>query len=129
MSNVLLIGNGAREHAIAEAIRKSPNTSLFSYMKGNNPGIASLSEAVLIGSYKDVGAIISFAGMHQCDLAVIGPEDPLNDGIVDSLKEAGIPAVGPTKALLVWRRQNPSPEISSKNTGSPEILSFRLFPR
>jgi len=44
MSNILLIGNGAREHALAEAITRSPQKpQLFSFMKSNNPGIASLS--------------------------------------------------------------------------------------
>jgi len=99
MPNVLLIGNGAREHAIAEAVRRSKQNRLFSYMKGNNPGIASLSEAVVIGSYNDMEAIRKFARTHNCAFAVIGPEDPLNNGIVDALREADIPAVGPTKTL------------------------------
>ena len=48
MLNILLIGNGAREHAIAEAIMRSGHRPrLFSYMKANNPGIASLSENIL----------------------------------------------------------------------------------
>ena len=49
MSNVLLIGNGAREHAIAEAVKRSNRQPrLFSFMKSNNPGIASLSEKFLL---------------------------------------------------------------------------------
>ncbi|HBJ75643.1 MAG TPA: phosphoribosylamine--glycine ligase, partial [Syntrophaceae bacterium] len=54
MPNMLLVGNGAREHAIAEAISRSPqNPRLFSFMKANNPGIASLSEKIQPGSYAD----------------------------------------------------------------------------
>ena len=50
MTHVLLIGNGAREHAIAEAIMRSGrNPRLFAYMKTNNPGIASLAREVRIG--------------------------------------------------------------------------------
>jgi phosphoribosylamine--glycine ligase len=100
MSNILLIGNGAREHAIAEAVKRSRHQPrLFSYMKSNNPGIASLSDKVCIGSYSDHPAINAFAQEHVIDFAVIGPEDPLDRGVVDSLKEMNIPAVGPTRSL------------------------------
>ncbi|HPY34817.1 MAG TPA: phosphoribosylamine--glycine ligase [Smithellaceae bacterium] len=100
MSNILLIGNGAREHAIAEAIMRSPqNPRLFSFMKSNNPGIASLSEKIKIGSYSDLDAITGFAKENKIDFAVIGPEDPLNNGVVDALAKADVPSVGPTKSL------------------------------
>jgi phosphoribosylamine--glycine ligase len=100
MLKILLIGNGAREHAIAEAIIQSKHSpKLFAFMKANNPGIASLSEKVFIGSYNDMIAIGSFAKECRADFAFIGPEDPLNNGAVDFLKEAGVPAVGPTKSL------------------------------
>jgi phosphoribosylamine--glycine ligase len=100
MMNVLLIGNGAREHAIAEAIVQSKHQPrLFSFMKANNPGITSLSEKVFIGSYSDMAAVNAFAKECRVDFAIIGPEDPLDNGVVDSLKEAGVPSVGPTKSL------------------------------
>ncbi len=100
MTHVLLIGNGAREHAIAEAVagsKRSPRLSAF--MKANNPGIASLAERIRIGRYNDLEAIITFAKEAKIDFAVVGPEDPLSHGVVDALFAAGIPAVGPTKAL------------------------------
>lgn len=100
MPNILLVGNGAREHAIAEAITRSPqNPRLFSFMKANNPGIASLSEKIKIGGYSDLDAITAFAKENKIDFAVIGPEDPLNNGVVDALAKSGISAVGPTKSL------------------------------
>jgi phosphoribosylamine---glycine ligase len=100
MSNVLLVGNGAREHALAEAILRSDRKPhLFSFMKANNPGIASLSERISFGSYSDLTAITAFALDNKIELAVIGPEDPLNNGVVDALAQKGIPAVGPTKSL------------------------------
>ncbi len=86
MPNILLVGNGAREHAIAEAIRRSKESQLlFSYMKANNPGITSLSAKTKIGSYSDLEAIVIFATENKIDFAVIGPEDPLNNGVVDAL--------------------------------------------
>ncbi len=100
MPNILLVGNGAREHAMAEAIMRSAEKPLlFSYMKANNPGIASLSEKTKIGGYADLAAITSFARENKIELAVIGPEDPLNNGVVDALAQISVPAVGPNKSL------------------------------
>ena len=100
MPNILLIGNGAREHALAEAITRSPQKpQLFSFMKSNNPGIASLSVKIMLGSYSDLEAITGFAEQNKIEFAVIGPEDPLNNGVVDALAKINILAVGPTKSL------------------------------
>ena len=100
MPNILLVGNGAREHAMAEAIMRSAEKPLlFSYMKANNPGIAALSEKTKIGGYADLAAITSFARENKIELAVIGPEDPLNNGVVDALAQISVPAVGPNKSL------------------------------
>jgi phosphoribosylamine---glycine ligase len=100
MPNILLVGNGAREHVLAEAILRSKEKPLlFSYMKANNPGIAALSEKIKQGSYSDLQAIVDFAAENKIEFAVIGPEDPLNNGVVDALAATGIPAVGPTKRL------------------------------
>jgi phosphoribosylamine---glycine ligase len=100
MPNILLVGNGAREHAMAEAISRSgQHPHLFSFMKANNPGIASLSTRIQPGSYADLKAITGFALENKIDLAVIGPEDPLNNGVVDALAACGIPSVGPSKSL------------------------------
>jgi phosphoribosylamine--glycine ligase len=68
-------------------------------MKSNNPGIASLSEEVCLGSYDDLAEINEFARKHDIDFAVIGPEDPLSNGVVDTLKAIGIPSMGPTQSL------------------------------
>ncbi|MDI6616944.1 MAG: phosphoribosylamine--glycine ligase, partial [Syntrophaceae bacterium] len=100
MIRVLLIGNGAREHVIAETVKRSRHgTALFSYMTVNNPGIASLSDDVLAGSYGDREGIVRFAKERKIDFAIIGPEDPLSKGVVDALQKEGIPSVGPTQSL------------------------------
>ncbi|MBP2667610.1 MAG: phosphoribosylamine--glycine ligase [Firmicutes bacterium] len=143
MLKILLIGNGAREHAIAEAIRQSKHSpKLFAFMKANNPGIASLSEKVFIGSYNDMTAIGSFAKECRADFAFIGPEDPLNNGAVDFLKEAGVPAVGPTKSLARLETSksftrkllskfnipgNPNYKIFTTMEGIKEFLDERRF--
>ncbi|MFH1848668.1 MAG: phosphoribosylamine--glycine ligase [archaeon] len=100
MVNILLVGNDARTHCVAEAIVSSPQKPvLFSYMKARNPGIAKLSKDVMIGAYDDLDGIKRYAKSIGADLAVIGPEDPLNKGVVDVLEDLAIPAVGPKKTL------------------------------
>jgi len=96
---ILLIGNGAREHAIAEAFRRNKNAKLFSYLKAKNLGIVSLSDGFETGSYSDLEKIKSYAQKIKPDFAFIGPEDPLNNGVVDLLNSIGISSVGPTKKL------------------------------
>ncbi len=100
MTRILLIGNGAREHALAEAIMRSKRSPrLFACMKAKNPGIAAIAEAVKLGDYADIAAITAFARASRVDFALVGPEEPLNNGVVDALREDGIPAVGPSRTL------------------------------
>lgn len=100
MVNILLIGSGAREHAIAEAVMRSKKkTRLFSYMSSKNPGIKAASEKIFVGSYGDIEGIASFAKEHSIEYAIIGPESPLNEGAADALMRIGISSLGPTKSL------------------------------
>src|SRR3989339_194349 len=87
MKKVLLIGNGAREHAIAEALKKSKyGVSLFTYAKAKNPGIFDLSDGGYeIGDVLDIAHILAFAGNIKPDFAIIGPEDPIAAGVADEL--------------------------------------------
>jgi phosphoribosylamine---glycine ligase len=111
MKNVLLIGNGAREHALAEAFVRGGNVELFSYMKSKNPGIAGLSQGFGLGGYQNTGPIEAFARVCHSDIVFIGPENPLGDGIVDILQGYGFRCIGPTKNLArletskSWTRQ------------------------
>ena len=96
---ILLIGNGAREHAIAETLKKDKETALYSYLKSKNPGIAALSESFEIGNYNDLAKIKNFAQKIKPDFSFIGPEEPLGNGVADLLNEMNFPAVDPTKNL------------------------------
>lgn len=96
---ILLIGNGAREHVIAETLKKNKSAILYSYLKSKNPGIVSLSKEFEIGSYNDLEKIRGFAKKIKPDFAFIGPEEPLSSGVVDLLKESGISSIGPAKSL------------------------------
>lgn len=128
MTNVLLIGNGAREHAMAEAIcRSKDRPKLFAYMKSNNPAIASLSATVKIGTYDDLDDINRFAREHHIDFAIIGPEDPLNNGVVDSLRKVGIPAVGPTKQLAQLETSKSFTRDLLTKYGIPGNPRYKIF--
>ena len=96
---ILLIGNGAREHVVAETLKKSDETEIYSYLKSKNPGIISLSKDFEIGKYNDLEKIKNFAEKIKPDFAFIGPEEPLYNGFVDLLKELNINSVGPSKSL------------------------------
>lgn len=94
---VLLVGGGGREHALACALSKSANTEIYAVMSRKNPGIVALAEKILLAKETNVPEIVSFARTNGIDHAVIGPEAPLEAGIVDSLEEIGIGCVGPNR--------------------------------
>lgn len=94
--NVLLIGSGGREHALAWALAASPLLTKL-YCAPGNAGIADVAECVPI-SIDDHPAIVQFAKQNAIDLVVVGPEQPLVAGIVDDLAAAGIKSFGPTRA-------------------------------
>ena len=128
MVNILLIGNGAREHAIAEVITNSPQKPrLFSYMKANNPGIAKLSEQVQIGKYDNLDEIKNFAKSVAIDFAVIGPEDPLQNGVVDELLGIRVPSVGPKKELARLETSKSFTRLLMKKYKIPGSPEFRVF--
>lgn len=93
---VLVIGSGGREHALTWKITQSPLVDQVFCAPGN-PGMASIATCVDIG-VGDFDALLSFAQENQIELTVVGPEDPLADGIVDIFQEAGLRAFGPNKA-------------------------------
>ncbi|HID74170.1 MAG TPA: phosphoribosylamine--glycine ligase, partial [Thermoplasmata archaeon] len=90
----LIVGGGAREHAIAR--RLAEDAEVYAYMSNKNPGIAHLARGHRIGRETDVDAVTAYAKETGIDIGFIGPEAPLGAGLVDALAEAGIPAVGPT---------------------------------
>jgi phosphoribosylamine--glycine ligase len=94
--NVLLIGSGGREHALAWKLRSSPLLKKL-YCAPGNGGIADVAECVGI-AVADHTAVMRFCKDNQIDLVVIGPEAPLVAGLVDDLTTTGIKCFGPTRA-------------------------------
>ena len=93
---VLVIGSGGREHAIVEALSRSPRKPKI-YAAPGNAGIAALAECVAI---KDTEAdkLLAFAQENGIELTVVGPEAALAVGVVDKFRAAGLKIFGPTKA-------------------------------
>ncbi|MEO8965435.1 MAG: phosphoribosylamine--glycine ligase [Gammaproteobacteria bacterium] len=98
--NILIIGSGAREHAIAKSFRRSPqNPTLFCCASSNNPGIHALTNQYWIGDYCEINQVVTKAKEWKIDFAIIGPEAPLEQGLADALWESNIPTIGPKKFL------------------------------
>jgi len=93
--NILLLGSGGREHALAWKLAASPLAGKL-YCAPGNPGIARECEVVAL-DVADHAAVIAFCKAHKIDLVVVGPEAPLCAGIVDDLTAAGIKAFGPSR--------------------------------
>ena len=94
---VLTVGGGGREHAAVEALYRS-GAEIYAVMKNANPGIIKRSKEHLLCDEKDVAKVCSFAKEKGVELAYIGPEAPLEVGIVDALEAEGIKCAAPTKA-------------------------------
>src|SRR5688500_11865401 len=93
--NVLLLGSGGREHALAWKLAQSPRLGKMFAAPGN-PGIAEHAEIVTIDP-SDHRAVVDFCLKHSIELVVIGPEGPLVDGLADNLRTMGFCAFGPNR--------------------------------
>lgn len=94
--NILLIGSGGREHALAWSLSASPLCDRL-FIAPGNPGTAQHGTNVVV-DVTDHAAVIAFCRTMGVDFVVVGPEAPLVAGLVDDLKAAGIKAFGPSKA-------------------------------
>lgn len=124
---VLLIGNGAREHAIAESLVRDGDVELFVFAKANNPGILPVSSAYEIGSFTDFGALSAFACKVKPDFAFIGPDDPIADGVADLLLEDGIHSVAPLKTVARLESSKSFTRDLVKKYGIPGNPDFKVF--
>lgn len=92
--NVLVLGSGGREHAIAWALAKSPRCNVL-YVAPGNGGTADIAENVPGLDIMDARALLAFVDERKIGLVVVGPEAPLVAGVADGLREAGILVFGP----------------------------------
>ena len=100
VNKILLIGSGAREHAIAKALKKSDaKIETFCIASSFNPGIAKVCSEMLVENFNNIDKVIKYSKEKSISLAIIGPENPLAAGLTNRFCIENIKVVGPKKEL------------------------------
>ena len=94
--NILILGSGGREHALAWAVLQNPKCDRLIVAPGN-AGIARIAETATL-DIEDGAAVADFAAAHSIDFVIVGPEAPLAAGVSDALRDAGVLVFGPSAA-------------------------------
>ncbi len=123
---VLLVGGGGREHAIGEALVRA-GAELHVVSKHKNPGLARLAKGYGLARETDVRKVLSYGEESGVELAFIGPEAPLEMGIVDSLEENGIPAVGPSREGAKLETDKAFARVFMERNAIPGRKRFKVF--
>jgi phosphoribosylamine--glycine ligase len=121
--NILLIGSGGREHAIATKLAASPNVRL--YAAPSNPGITRVAETAPI-NVSERNEMVAFCHQAEIDLVVIGPEAPLAAGLADDLRAASIAVFGPSRVAAQLESSKGFAKEFMRRHGVP-TASFRRF--
>lgn len=126
--NILIIGSGAREHAIAAALHRSPQQPhIFCCGTSLNPGIKQMAFDYWVGDITDVESIVKIAKDWQIALAIIGPESPLEKGLADALWQASIPTIGPKKQLAQIETSKGFARDLMQKYQIPGLPRYRIF--
>ncbi len=123
---ILLVGGGGREHAIGEALVRA-GAELYAVSKHMNPGLAGLAKDYGLARETDVEKVLSYAEKFGVDMVFIGPEAPLERGIVDAFEEAGIPAVGPSREAAKLETDKAFARAFMQRNEIPGRKAFRVF--
>ena len=115
--NVLILGSGGREHALAWKIAQSPRLGKL-YVAPGNAGTAEVAENVPLKA-TDLTGLVDFARAHRIHLTVVGPDDALALGVVDAFQEAGLRIYGPTRAAA---------QIESSKAFSKQLMTATGVP-
>ena len=124
---ILVIGGGGREHALVWKL-KNGNSSRKIFCAPGNPGIAEIAECVPL-QVKQIIELADFAEDNKIDLSVVGPEDPLTDGIVDLFEKRNLPVFGPNRqsALLEGSKAYAKKVMERFNVPTAEYCEFDDF--
>ena len=100
MLNILVIGSGAREHAVVRSLsRSSKKKEIYCLATNYNPGIAEVCKDMAVADINDPETVKIYAKKKKISFAIIGPENPLANGVADALFDIGVESVGPKKDL------------------------------
>mgnify|MGYP000790749348 CR=1 FL=1 len=121
---ILVVGGGGREHAIVWKIAQSPKVDKI-YCAPGNGGIAELAECVDIAA-TDIENMVKFAKDNAIDLVFVAPDDPLADGMVDAMQEAGIRAFGPNANAAIIEASKVFSKNLMKKYGIP-TAKYEVF--
>ena len=124
MMDVLVVGGGSREHALAWKVKQSPRIQKL-YVAPGNPGTAGIAENVEIGAM-DFEKLADFAQEKKIDLTIIGPDDPLGGGIVVVFKARGLKVFGPSKAAAQIESSKAFAKQLMQEAGVP-TAEFQVF--
>ncbi len=122
--NVMIIGGGGREHAIAVSVAKSSRVTKL-YCAPGNAGIEEVAECVPIG-VMEFDRLVAFAKEKEVDLTIVGPDDPLVGGLADAFEAAGIRVFGPRKNAAIIEGSKAFAKDLMKKYGIP-TATYEVF--
>lgn len=126
--NILIVGSGAREHAIAMALSKSTlKPKLFCFGTSWNPGIQDLTLDYCVGDITSPDRVSQQAQQWRVNLAIIGPEAPLEHGVPDTLWESGIAVIGPKKNLAQIETSKAFARELMRKYGIAGLPKYKVF--
>ncbi len=123
---VLVVGGGAREHAICDAASRS-DAELYAVMKNANPGIKRIVKDFYLQNETAVDKVVSYAVSKNIELAVVGPEAPEGAGLTDALREHGIDVASPSKEAARIETDKEFMRTLMERHGIPGTLKSRAF--
>lgn len=129
MKSVLVVGSGGREHALAWKIAQSPLVHTV-YVAPGNAGTSTEHKCTNVSiAASAISELVLFAQQHKIDLTVIGPDDPLAQGIVDAFTDAGLIVFGPTKAAaqLEWSKAFTKDFLARHNIPTAQYKVFNSY--
>ncbi|MES2218692.1 MAG: phosphoribosylamine--glycine ligase [Pseudomonadota bacterium] len=125
---ILIVGSGAREHALAKALARSPQQpEIYCYGTSNNPGIRALTTRYSVGDICNVPKVVQQAEQWEINIAIIGPEAPLEQGLADALWQSEIPTIGPKKKLAQIETSKTFTRNLLKKYQIPGAVEYRAF--
>src|SRR3989344_1301176 len=123
-TNVLIIGSGGREHALAWKLKQSPRIGKL-YVAPGNGGTRQVAENIPIEA-TDIDELVQFAGKNNVGLTVVGPDGPLALGVVDAFQARGLRIFGPTRAAAEIESSKAFAKTLMNEAGIPTAI-FKIF--